>query len=218
MDPQFWLEKWEAHQIGFHLENVNPLLERHWPPPGLREGGTVLVPLCGKSVDLVHLRRLGHGVVGVELSPLAIRQFFAEHGLHPAARSLDGMEAFEAEGICLIRGDFFALRPEHLPEIDAVYDRAALIAMPPERQPAYAARLMGLVPETAPILLITLEYAPHEMNGPPFSTPSERVERLFGGRYRIEKLESGDALAGNEGLRARGLSALTETAWGLLPK
>jgi thiopurine S-methyltransferase len=209
MDPQFWLEKWEAQQIGFHLENVNPLLERHWPPPDVREDGVVLVPLCGKSVDLVHLRRLGHGVVGVELSPLAIRQFFDEHGLRPAIRNMDGLEVFEAEGICLIRGDFFELRQEHLPEIDAVYDRAALIAMPPERQPAYAAQLMGLVPETAPILLIALEYAPHEMNGPPFSTPPERVERLFGGRYRIEPLESGDALAGNEGLRARGLSALT---------
>lgn len=218
MDPQFWLEKWEARQIGFHLENVNPLLERHWPPSGLREGGVVLVPLCGKSVDLVHLRRLGYGVVGVELSPLAIRQFFDEHGLRSAIRSLDGMEVFEAEGICLIQGDFFALRREHLPGIDAVYDRAALIAMPPERQPAYAAQLMALVPDTAPILLITFEYDTQEMAGPPFSTPPEQVQRLFGGRYRIEKLESGDVLAGNEGLRARGLSALTETAWGLLPR
>jgi thiopurine S-methyltransferase len=218
MDPQFWLEKWEAHQIGFHLDTVNPLLERHWPPAGLREGGTVLVPLCGKSIDLVYLRRLGHGVIGVELSPLAIRQFFAGHGLQPAARSIAGMEAFEAEGICLIRGDFFELRPESLPGIDGVYDRAALIAMPPDRQPAYAAQLMALAPETAPILLITLEYDPGEMAGPPFSTPPEQVERLFGGRYRVEKLESGDALAGNAGLRERGLTALTETAWGLLSR
>lgn len=216
MDPQFWLEKWEAHQIGFHLDTVNPLLERHWPPAGLRESGTVLVPLCGKSIDLVHLLQLGHPVVGVELSPLAIRQFFAEQGLEPAVRDIGGMEACEAEGICLIRGDFFELRPEHLPGIDAVYDRAALIAMPPDRQPAYAAQLMALAPEAAPVLLITLEYDTSEMNGPPFSTPSAQVERLFGGRYALEVLESADALADFAGLRERGLTGLTETVWGLL--
>lgn len=217
MDPQFWLEKWEANQTGFHRDTVNPLLERHWPPPGAPEGGAVLVPLCGKSVDLMYLRRRGHAVIGVELSPLAIRQFFAGHGLVPVARDLDGMEAFEADGICLNRGDFFALRSEHLPRIDAVYDRAALIAMPPERQPAYAAQLLALTPDTAPMLLITLEYDPAEMSGPPFSTPPEQVERLFGGRYAPEILESGDALADCAGLRERGLTALTETAWHLRP-
>lgn len=217
MEPQFWLKKWEANQIGFHLDSVHPLLERHWPPSGLGEGGTVLVPLCGKSIDLVHLRRLGYRVVGVELSPLAIQQFFAEQGLQPAAANIGGMETYEAGGICLILGDFFELRPEHLPAIDAVYDRAALIAMPPDRQPAYAAQLMGLVPETARVLLITLEYDIREMDGPPFSTPPKQVERLFGGRYRVEMLESSDALDGNSGLRARGLTALLETAWALLP-
>jgi thiopurine S-methyltransferase len=218
MNPQFWLEKWEAQQIGFHLDTVNPLLERHWPPEGLPQGGTVLVPLCGKSIDLAYLRRLGYGVVGIELSPLAVWQFFAEHGLEPAIRKLDGMDAFEAEGICLIRGDFFELRPEHLPSIDAVYDRAALIAMPPDLQPAYAAQLMALAPDPAPMLLITLEYDPREMQGPPFSTPPEQVERLYSGRYRIMKLDSGDALDGNAGLKERGLTALIETAWALLPK
>jgi thiopurine S-methyltransferase len=218
MDTQFWLEKWESRQIGFHLDTVHPLLERHWPPAGVREAGTALVPLCGKSLDLIYLHRLGHDVVGVELSPLAIREFFAEHGLQPAVRSIGGMEAYEAEGICLIQGDFFALRREHLPDIGAVYDRASLIAFPPDRQPRYAEQLMMLAPDAAPILLITLEYDNREMQGPPFSTPADRVERLFGRRYRIERLESGDALAGNPGLQARGLTAMTETAWSLQPR
>ena len=213
MDPQFWLDKWQSREIGFHLDAAHPLLERHWPPPGAAEDSRVLVPLCGKSLDLAYLRRLGHRVVGVELSPLAVEQFFAEQGLRPDIGERGGMAVWEAEGIALYQGDFFALERELLPEIGAVYDRAALIALPPGRQPDYAARLMALVPAAAPMLLITLEYPGGEMQGPPFSTPAEQVERLFGQRYRAERLEARDALDDNPGLRARGLSALTEVAW-----
>ncbi len=213
MDTQFWLEKWENREIGFHLDTVHPLLERHWPALAVAEGSTVFVPLCGKSLDLIHLRRLGHRVVGSELSPLAVEQFFAEHGLRPEIAESGGMAVWEAEGITLVQGDFFALDRARLPEFGAVYDRASLIALPPERQPDYAERLMALAP-AVPILLITLEYASDEMRGPPFSTPAERVERLYG-RYRIERLEARDALDENPGLRARGLAALTEVAWRL---
>ncbi|MGZ8248938.1 thiopurine S-methyltransferase, partial [Methylomagnum sp.] len=175
MDTEFWLEKWESREIGFHRDAVNQQLERHWPSLGIGAERAVLVPLCGKSLDLVYLRRLGHPMVGVELSPLAVREFFAEQGLQPESRDLgDGLRAFEAEGVCLIQGDFFALRREDLPEIGAVYDRAALIAMPPETQPRYAAQLVALLPEEAPMLLITLEYDNDEMQGPPFSTPADQ--------------------------------------------
>lgn len=217
MDPQFWLEKWESQQIGFHLDDAHPLLTRHWPTLSIADGGPVLVPLCGKSLDLVYLRQLGHPVIGVELSPLAVQQFFAEQNLSPSLSKVGDLDAWSAAGITLIQGDFFALRREELPDIAAVYDRAALIAMPPERQPAYAAQLMSLAPDTAPLLLITLDYSPDEMRGPPFATPAEQVVTLFGSRYRIDSLETSDALADNPGLAARGLSALTETAWALRP-
>jgi thiopurine S-methyltransferase len=217
MDPQFWLEKWQGQEIGFHLDRAHPLLLRHWPSisMGVAEDCPVLVPLCGKSLDLVHLRRLGHPVIGVELSPLAVEQFFAEQGLRPEVEARGGMTAWEAEGIRLFQGDFFALERELLPEIGAVYDRAALIALPPKRQPDYAGRLLALVPPTAPLLLIALEYPAGDMQGPPFSTPAEQVERLFGQHRRIRRLEARDALDENPGLKTRGLSALTEVAWEL---
>lgn len=215
MEPQFWLEKWEKREIGFHLDAAHPLLERHWPALGAEPGCAVFVPLCGKSLDLAYLRCLGHRVVGAELSALAVEQFFAENGLVPAVTERGSFKVWEAGGITLYQGDYFALDPAWSKDIGAVYDRAALIAMPPERQAEYAEKLLALTPEPAPILLITLEYASDEMRGPPFSTPAEQVMRLCAGQRRVERLEALDALADNPGLRARGLSALTETVWRL---
>lgn len=215
MDPQFWLDRWQNQEIGFHLDGVNPLLERHWSALDAPAGCAVFVPLCGKSLDLVYLRRLGHPVVGVELSALAVGQFFAENGLEPRVAERGPLRVFEAGGITLYQGDLFALTPADLPAIGAVYDRASLIALPPERQPAYAEHLLALVPEAAPILLIALDYPAGEMQGPPFSTPAAQVERLYGPRRAIDALEVLDALADSPALRARGLTALGETAWRL---
>ena len=175
----------------------------------------MFAPLCGKSLDLLHLRRLGHRVLGVELSGLAVEQFFAEHDLSPRISQRGGMAVWEAEGITLLQGDFFALGPDWLSGVGAVYDRAALVALPPDLQAAYAGRLLEWLPETAPMLLITLEYAQHDMPGPPFSTPASQVDRLYRADRRIELLEAVDALADNPRLMARGLSKLTEIAWRL---
>jgi thiopurine S-methyltransferase len=211
------MEKWENAQIGFHLSDVHPMLRQYWPALGVGSGSRVFAPLCGKSLDLLYLREQGCEVTGVELSPIAVEQFFAEHGLQPVRCEVDSMAVFEANGIRLVQGDFFKLRKEYFRDFDAVYDRAALIAMPPDMQGRYACQLMALTPVDAPILLITLEYDPREMDGPPFSTPPSQVETLFGQHYVIERLESAEVLADNPALRDRGLTALTEAAWRLAP-
>ena len=118
----------------------------------------------------------------------------------------------------MIEGDFFKLTTETVGTVDAVYDRAALIAMPPALQERYAAQLLALTPVTAPVLLITLDYDPAEMSGPPFATPAGQVRQLFGDRYQLQPLEQVDALAANPALQGRGLSALTETVWRLRPR
>ena len=81
MEKQFWLDRWEARQIGFHLPEVNAYLRRHWSALKLNAGDRVLVPLCGKSLDMLWLHEVGHGVLGVELSPIAIQEFFADNAL-----------------------------------------------------------------------------------------------------------------------------------------
>ncbi len=217
MEPEFWLARWEAGQTGFHREEVNPLLLAHWDALGVPEGGAVFVPLCGKSRDMAWLAGRGHPVVGVELSPIAVRGFFAEHGLEPAVRRGRAHERHAAGGVTLLLGDYFALEPGDLGPVAAVYDRAALVALPEAMRPRYVAHLARLAPR-ARILLVTMEYPAGEMEGPPFSVPPAEVERLYGRHWRVRPLATVDALAESPNLRERGLTALAEHVLALEPR
>ncbi len=217
MDPDFWLARWEAGQIGFHRDEINPLLVRHWDALGTPRGGTVFVPLCGKSRDMAWLAARGHRVVGVELSPLAVRDFFAEHGLEPRVERGRVHVRHEAEGITLLLGDYFDLEPDDLGPVAAVYDRAALIALPQAMRPRYAAHMARLAPGV-PILLITLEYPEDEMEGPPFSVSPDEVAALYGSQWEMTPLAAMPVLDENPHLREKGLSALTEHVLALRPK
>jgi thiopurine S-methyltransferase len=218
MHAEFWIDKWQKAEIGFHLEDYHPMLTRHWRTLGVGAGARVFVPLCGKSLDMIFLLRQGCQVIGNELSPIAIQQFFADQNLQVTSTTVSGITVYEAAGIRLIQGDFFQLDRQTLGSFEAVYDRASLIAMPPDLQHHYAEHLLALAPVAAPILLITLDYDPAEMNGPPFATPADQVTRLFGASFHIKMLERIDALADNPALQRRGLTALSETAWHLRPR
>jgi thiopurine S-methyltransferase len=218
VDAKFWIEKWEQQQIGFHLPTAHPMLARHWSALDVDRDAHVFVPLCGKSLDLIYLMSQGCHVTGVELSPIAIRQFLDEQGLQAATMEIEGVPVSTVDGLWLIEGDFFRLSSQVIGRVDAVYDRAALIAMPPDQQERYAQQLLALTPISAPILLVTLDYDPSEMSGPPFATPADQVRRLFEGRYEVDLLEQVDALVDNLALQGRGLTGLTETAWRLRPR
>ena len=86
MQPDFWHQRWADNQIGFHQSAPTPLLLKHWPALGITPGAQVFVPLAGKSLDMAWLASQGHRVLGVELSQLAVEQFFAEHDLQPGIR------------------------------------------------------------------------------------------------------------------------------------
>ncbi len=218
MDLQFWHERWALNEIGFHQPEFNSFLTEYWP--GLvseEKPGQVFVPLCGKSRDMIWLRKQGHTVLGVELSPIAITDFFKEQSLPFSMESTNGFVRYEVDGLQLLCGDFFDLKPKHLEKIQAVFDRAALIALPRELQDRYAGYLRQILPEQASMLLITLDYDPSEMDGPPFSTSEERVIELFGASYQIDKRATRDVVDDHPGLRGKGLSRLTESVYRLFP-
>jgi thiopurine S-methyltransferase len=212
MEPEFWHQRWTSNQIGFHEGQVNAYLARHYAHLRLAPGETVLVPLCGKSVDLRWLADQGAHVVGVELSPIAVESFFAEQGLTPRTSKEGAFAVWESGPIRLLCGDYFALAPEDLAGVHVVYDRAALIALPAERRANYVAHLDQLLPGARRTLLVTLEYPQEQMQGPPFSVAEREVRALFTDA-RIEQLGIQDVLADNPRFREKGLTRLLECAY-----
>ena len=215
MEADFWQQRWRDGQIGFHQDRVTPLLEKHWDALEVQAGSTVFVPLAGKSLDLDWLAARGQHVLGIELSELAVQQFFAERDLVPTISASRYGQHFTSGAIELICGDAFALDATALADCAAVYDRAALIALPPAMRRRYADELYARLPTGCSGLLVTIDYPQHEKNGPPFSVDQAEVHALFDRDWRIDLLERRDILAEQPGFIADGVSALQTAAYRL---
>ncbi|MBM4368050.1 MAG: thiopurine S-methyltransferase [Deltaproteobacteria bacterium] len=193
--PAFWHERWTSNQIGFHQATTNELLSRHWH----LDRGRVIVPLCGASRDLAWLAARGHEVVGVELSELACARFFEEHGLLPEREG----NRWRAGAVTLVQGDFFAFSEPGA--FDALYDRAALIALPPGVRPRYVDHLRHLL--RAPRgLLISFEYDQQKRDGPPFAVMASEVRALWPEAVEVERRPVDEE-------RWRELGGVSEVAW-----
>jgi thiopurine S-methyltransferase len=218
MHTDFWHERWDRGETGWHLDGVNPFLERHWPTLGIPAEARVFVPLCGSSEDLFWLAGQGHPVIGVELSAVAVQRFFADHAWTPEMTETRTARSFRAGHIEILCGDYFSIDQASLGPIDAVYDRGALVALPAEMRERYIDHLRSLVPAPATTLLIAFDYAQDQMPGPPFAVREDDLSRFFGETHTIEALSSQDALIDNPHFRDRGVTAMIETAFALTPK
>ena len=159
MSNQRWKAKWKADDIAFHQHEIHPHLIRFWPQLALATGTTVLVPLCGKSHDLGWLHQQGHRVIGVELSHIAIAAYFAERGLQPQRQRLGRFQRYWSGTLELWCGDLFDLRREDLGEVAAIYDCAALTALPAASRGHYVRQLSSLLGTGGQMLLLTTESA-----------------------------------------------------------
>ena len=198
MDEQFWLQKWEVNQIGFHNSEAHPLLVAHLGALSLAKGSRVFLPLCGKTRDIHWLLANGFRVAGAELSPIAVEQLFAELGVAPEIATAGTLTRYSAGGIDIFVGDIFALSRDMLGPVDAVYDRAALVALPEVMRGRYAAHLVEIT-DRAPQLLISFDYDQSLLDGPPFSVDRVEVNRHYAERYDLTLLGSPDVEGGLKG-------------------
>lgn len=200
MTPEFWHKRWQEKRIGFNQSAVNPLLTEYIDHLDLAVGSRIFVPLCGKSIDMVWLAAQGYDVVGVELVETAVQEFFAEQNIQPIVsqhvenpdiKCYQGqlVDGDEQRTITLWAADIFALTSTDLGTIDAIYDKAALIALPADMRPDYSEQIRK-VSDNAPQLLITLNYDQSKKDGPPFSINHEQVQQYYGSHYQICKLAS----------------------------
>jgi thiopurine S-methyltransferase len=212
MDKDFWHTRWKKNEIGFHMTDPHRFLQKYFSLLHTQPTDSVLVPLCGKSPDLVWLREEGLKVVGIELSRTALEAFFDENDLTGQWVDETGIPFCSAEGYKLYCGDVFDLTATDLNGIRAYYDRGALVALPPEMRVRYAAHLSSLLAPGGRILLIGYVYDKIETKGPPFSVPHQELEALFEVNFRIEILAEEDVLWSHQGLVARGVTQLMEYA------
>ncbi len=215
MEPEFWRERWARNQIGFHLHEVNPYLQRHWPSLAVPASTKVLVPLCGKSLDLRWLASQGLRVMGVELSEQAVAAFFTEQDLVPLISRRGAFTVYQAGSIEVWCGDFFAIDAQALAECGALYDRAALIALPPLMRARYAEHLNKSLPPGCQGLLITLDYDQAQKAGPPFAVTDDEVRGLLGEQWGLQVLEERDILGESWKFVQDGVTRLEERVFRL---
>ncbi|MFJ4144597.1 thiopurine S-methyltransferase [Pseudomonas sp. NPDC089734] len=216
MQPEFWHHRWSEGQIGFNQEQVNPYLQNFWPELQLPQGARVLVPLCGKSLDMDWLVEKGFSVVGVELSEKAAQAYFEERSRVPEILERDGFKVYR-HGACQIWcGDFFAVTAAHIGHCDAFYDRAALIALPDDMRGRYAEHLGRLLPPGSRGLLISLDYDQAQLDGPPFSVSESQLGGLLSDLWQVTKVGDYDALPGSHKARKSGVTRMDEQVYRLL--
>lgn len=218
MNPDFWQQRWQDNRIGFNQPEVNPLLTKYFTALNLPAGSRLFVPLCGKSIEMVWLASQGYEVVGVELVESAVQAFFTENGIAPKVTehtSNPDIKCYQGQilgqTIELWAADIFALTPKDIGQVDAVYDRAALIALPADMRPKYSEQVRQLSRDAsghAPQLLLTLNYDQSERNGPPFSISAEQIKQYYGSNYKITPLEDKPSI-----LNAAPELAVTEHVW-----
>ena len=217
MNSEFWQQRWQEGRIGFHKSDVNPELIKYFSTLALPIGSRVLVPLCGKSIDMVWLACAGYDVVGIELVESAVQAFFTEQNITPtiteftSAADKSTLKRYQGQlagqTITLWAADIFALSTTDIGDIDAVYDRAALIALPADMRPSYSAQI-GKLSNNAPQLLITLNYDQSKKDGPPFSISKEQLKQYYNTEYEIVELASQSST-----LNAASEILVTEHVW-----
>lgn len=212
MEANFWHQKWANKDIGFHQAEAHTLLVAHLSALNLSKGARIFLPLCGKTLDIHWLLAQGFSVVGAELSQIAIDELFAELEISPEIQSLGELTRYSAPKLDIFVGDIFTLTKDQLGRVDAIYDRAALVALPDAMRIKYAQHLVA-ISRTATQLLITFEYDQSKLEGPPFSVDQQAVNQLYSADYELNLLTT-------QALESpfKGQVEAVELVWRLRPK
>lgn len=214
-----WHDFWsKSGNPGFHENRVNRYLEEFLPEFDLDPGDTVFVPLCGKAVDMLWLAQQGFNVIGVELSEVAVKSFFAEPGLQYTVDEEEHFKVYSCANIRLYQGNFIHLTGSHVAACRLVYDRAAIVAIEKANRPLYVEHMMNILPPSTAMMVVCLQYDQAAMQGPPFSVPLEEVAELYQQHYEVDMLVQLEKIEEEPRWRERGLQSFVESAIKLNPK
>lgn len=190
MNKEYWHQKWQSKEIGYNQLQPHKLMQRYFSSLKLTPGSHVFVPLCGQSIDMLWLAGQGYQVIGVELSQIACSNFFKENKIPVKITEINHFIIYSSDEITIFCGDFFKTNQAMLDKVDAVYDRAALIALPVDARKSYSEHLIELMMPMTAMFLITTMYNQNDMQGPPFSVDEDEVVALYSARFDINQLYS----------------------------
>ena len=210
MESIFWHKRWEENEIGWHQAETNPLLAECINELSLAKGSRIFLPLCGKTHDIAYLLSKEFRVAGAELNKSAVEQLFVELGVEPSISKIGDIDRYSAENIDIFVGDIFDLSSETLGSVDAIYDRAALVALPDEMREKYRLHLLEIT-GVSPQLLITFEYNQNVMPGPPFSISEADLKLYYEEFYKLRLLKKIEVPGG-----LKGKCEASESIWLLL--
>ena len=207
---EYWENRWITNQTGWHRSVYNDLMVKYWPELGIPTDSKVLVPLCGKSLDMLWLAEKGHAIVGIEFTRVAVERFFSENNLEHTIVKHPSYIEFSSDLYTILNGNILAI-PSDLIQAEAWYDRAAMIAINPDLREDYVSQIRQQTKVGAVGLLITYSYPQEEMEGPPFSLNNDDVFQLFQDGFRVECLETIEL----EDEKERGLSRINSSVFAL---
>lgn len=214
MDPEFWRARWRKGEIGFHQPHATPALVRHADRLSADPRDRILLPLCGKTLDLIFLSGRGHPVIGVEVVEEALEAFFKENALSVERGQAGPHRKLFAHGVTGVVADFLGIEAGDIGgPVQGIFDRGALVAVPPETRGRYAERELGLLAPGGRILLVAFEYDAAKHSGPPFSVGEEVIREHYAAAASIERLERRDIIEEEPRFKQRGLDWLEESVW-----
>lgn len=213
MEKSYWASRWLKNKIGFHSPEADEALTSHWHETSAPHGSNVLVPLCGMSPDLDWLAAQGFNVIGVEFVEKACQRFFEERGIVPVVTKKNGFRVYSHQNIQIWNGDFYKLPDAVVQTCSAVYDRAALSAVPGHLRGKYTRKTGHALKAGAMTLLVSLEYDTSVMGGPPFSIEAEEIRGLYGESFTIRELERKDVIHNLRKFRDKGLKKINKVVY-----
>lgn len=218
MEAEFWQEAWKIGKTHFHMSSYNLTLLKFFPKFEISKEAIVLVPLCGKTLDLIWLRDQGHRVIGVELSELAVLDFFKENNIDFKIEKIEHFKVFTSKNITIYCGDFFNLSKSLIKTISAVYDRAALIALPERMRSKYLKHMSSLIDTNTNVLLLSFERSPQTNHGPPHSIPREEMLTNTKSYFTLSILEETKEKIKSKLLKKEGINHMQRIVYHLVKK
>jgi thiopurine S-methyltransferase len=197
-ENSLWLERWENREIGFNQVSENIFMVEYFKHLDLDEKSRVFVPLCGKTIDISWLLKQGYDVVAIELSEQAVIELFEELQLKPEILELGTLKHYRVAGLDVYVGDVFDLTEEMIGSVDAIYDRAALVALTKEVRTKYTSHLRK-ISNGAPQLLLCFEYDQSLMNRTPYSVEENEVKEHYSEHYEVKQLCKEEIIGGFKG-------------------